>query len=276
MDVIVDFIEYPIKARNICKHVPQAVWELYGHVLVSMYLLIIIIFLLRELRCYRAFSVSGNQFHSIEQGDQQGRNETVTGLRRTAVFWVFSYGAVPYYFDMSVGSLLGAGASNVDIHIIVPVRSTEIDKYINGSMANKQVIVHIVTPAEWKKRAVQTFGVAIPFETDDPKMSRKMNDFKPTLGLLFQDFIPRKIYAHWIYGDNDGIFGSYDNMFDFSALRNYDVVAGSSVTINGKRFKGQLDIQPCTGNKILGFHQWKNVAKLFNAPALICFDGNDW
>lgn len=196
------------------------------------------------------------QLHSIKNAHVERFRDPKTGAgngttaeqTRIAFFWITSYHDVPYYYDMSMGSLLGAGASRVDIHIIAPVRSPQIDKYINGSMANKQVIVHIVTVADWIKRIQHTFGVTIPYGTDDQGLGKKLCDFKPLLGALFQDLIPLKVYGYWIYGDNDGLFGSYDNILDYSALRNYDIVAGSSVTANGRQFNAQLGIQSCTGN----------------------------
>ena len=57
---------------------------------------------------------------------------------------------------------------------------------------------------------------------------RKLADFKPMMGLLFQDLIPPDKYSFWAYSDYDGLFGSFNQIIDFKRLYNYDIVSGVS------------------------------------------------
>jgi hypothetical protein len=65
-------------------------------------------------------------------------------------------------------------------------------------------------------------NITYPIET----LGRKIADFKPCLGDLFQDLISPREYTYWVYGDSDGFFGSYDRMLDRNALSGYDIVSG--------------------------------------------------
>ena len=169
------------------------------------------------------------------------------GGNRIAVMWPFNYADFRDDFDLAVGTLLGSGASNVDIHIIVPTISPSVASYMNGSMRHDQVFVHIVTADDWKKRVETHTGITVPYEMDQKTMGRKTADFKPMLGHIFQDFIPRRIYSYWVYGDCDGLFGSYDNILDYNVVQHYDVIAGSSISTNQSQTKLLMQVQSCTG-----------------------------
>ena len=77
---------------------------------------------------------------------------------------------------------------------------------------------------------------------------------KPMLGYLFQDFIPYNIYSYWIYGDYDGLYGSYNNMIDYNILLEYDVISGISYPDNNITIFAGTSIR-CTG----AWTMWRNT-----------------
>jgi len=55
---------------------------------------------------------------------------------RIAVLWTLIDGNLPYYFELTLATLLNAGADNVDIHVIVPLIPIEYCN-MNGNNNNE-------------------------------------------------------------------------------------------------------------------------------------------
>ena len=175
--------------------------------------------------------------------------------KRIALIWTYT-NELPFFFDLAVATLLGAGSDNVDIHVIIP---TVPEIYQNkSSMINalmiRRVFFHATSPDDWKTRVKDKLGVTLDY--DFSKTHRKIADLKPMLGLLFQDHIPFDDYAYWVYGDNDGFFGSFNHIIDHSVMTQYDVVSGfpqlsESLIMAGFPLR-------CTG----AFTMWRNTNKV--------------
>ena len=141
-------------------------------------------------------------------------------FRRIAFFWVIPE-KIPYFFEFSMHSLLHSYSSLIDIHVIIPIIPK---KYRNNSVDS--VYFHAVDASRWKNRIKRRLRINI--EYDLLRKGKKLADFKPFLGKLFSDFIPEKTYDWWAYGDMDGIYGSFDNIFNISILSQYDIISGYS------------------------------------------------
>lgn len=161
----------------------------------------------------------------LEGEDREGLGaNNPLGDRRIAVVWTFNT-ELPYYFELSLATLLKGGADAVDVHVIAP-SIPEI--YTNGSNPYyrdmEQVFFHAVSAKEWTARVNATLGVDLKYDLS--RTHRKSADLKPMLGLLFQDLIPESQYAYWVYCDSDGLYGSFNRLIDLSVLSLYDVVSG--------------------------------------------------
>lgn len=129
--------------------------------------------------------------------------------RKIAVFWVFT-GEPSFYWKWSLATLLNAGADRVHVHLILgvpPPRLESLQRELLNYPLSDRVIFHSVLPRDWAARAQLRLNLSLPFDLDG--LGRKVADFKPTLGLLFADFIPPSVYSHWVYGDSDGFFGRF-------------------------------------------------------------------
>jgi hypothetical protein len=144
-------------------------------------------------------------------------------MKKIAVLWVFS-GKLPSYWRLTLTTLLSGGSSRVDVHIICDDDINQYIKYIKNSHFENRVFFHRVNHADWKKRVQNKLNFTMNYKLEDH--GRKIADFKPLWGDLFQDFIPTKEYGYWVLGDSDGWFGSYDNIIDYNVLPWYDVISG--------------------------------------------------
>lgn len=144
--------------------------------------------------------------------------------RRIAVIWTFN-SDLPYYFELSLATLLTSGAELIDIHVLVPRIP---DLYTNGSNPHyaqmEQVYFHTVSSSDWHARIRKYMNITLPYDLSTTH--RKSADFKPMLAALFPDIIRPHRYSHWIYGDSDGLFGSYDALLDHANLPIYDIISG--------------------------------------------------
>jgi hypothetical protein len=70
------------------------------------------------------------------------------------------------------------------------------------------------TLVEFRALVKRKLGIDVPL-THDWAWAEKMRDYKPTLGLLFEDHAPEHKYAYWGYSDMDLIWG---NITRFSHL----------------------------------------------------------
>lgn len=148
------------------------------------------------------------------------------GRGKIAVFWIFT-GEPTFYWRWTLATLLNSGAENVDVHMIVGVTAEKLEEYkqqLNNYMHAHKVFFHSISPQQWQSRILSKMDVNITYSIE--KLGRKVADFKPCLGDLFQDLIPVKEYTHWVYGDSDGFFGSYDNMLNYNVVPTYDVISG--------------------------------------------------
>lgn len=144
--------------------------------------------------------------------------------KRIAVLWVFT-GALPSYWKWSLATLLNGGSEKLDVHIICGEDPINYNNQIwNEGNISKRVFFHHVTPENWRNRISEKMGINVKYNL--AWCGRKVADFKPALGDLFQDFIPVKDYSWWVYGDSDGFFGSFENIVDGEALKVYDLVGG--------------------------------------------------
>lgn len=158
---------------------------------------------------------------------QHGQNQNRTKERRKiAVLWVFT-GEPVFYWKWTLATLLNAGADKVDVHLIMGVPPARLAQYqlemVNYPLSHR-AIFHSVMPDEWQSRIRDRLGINITYSLEG--LGRKVADYKPCLGALFQDFLPVSQYAYWVYGDSDGFFGSYNTLIDYSVLPMYDVISG--------------------------------------------------
>ena len=190
---------------------------------------------------------------------------------KVAVLWVFT-GEPVFYWKWTLATLLNGGADNVDVHILLGVESDRLQVYreqLRDFALSDKVVFHSVPPAEWRLRIWQRMGLNItyPLET----LGRKVSDFKPCLGDLFQDLIPAKDYAYWVYGDSDGFFGSYNRMLDRNVLASYDVVSGLPPPPKGSEawssIPGQWVASFCTGGWTL-LRNAPRINQLYRRSAL--------
>jgi len=196
-----------------------------------------------------AMVVSGRHPHGGAAGTRGGG--VGAGRGKLAVLWVFT-GEPAFYWKWTLATLLNGGADHVDVHLLMGVDTDKLQSYreqLRDFAQSDKVFFHSVSPAEWRARISRQMGLNItyPLET----LGRKVSDFKPCLGDLFQDFIPPKEYAFWVYGDSDGFFGSYDRLLDRSVLPSYDVVSGLPPPPQGSEawssIPGQWVPAYCTG-----------------------------
>jgi len=140
---------------------------------------------------------------------------------RFAFFWPMS--EIPYYFELSLHTLVAGSYNCVDIHILIP----EIPpKYINHTYPT--VFFHQITSTNWKQRFKKKLKYHLNYNIS--QYHKKVADFKPMLGKLFYDFIPEQKYAWWVYGDMDGLFGNFHNYFNITQFSKYDIISGYSYT----------------------------------------------
>ena len=177
--------------------------------------------------------------------------------RRIAVLWTFNR-ELPATFELSLATLVNAGADMVDVHVLAP-DIPEI--YVNGSNPHyssmQRVFFHTITAQDWRKRVNASLGIELPYDLG--QTHRKTADLKPMMGLLFQDLIPEAEYAFWVYGDSDGLFGSYNRLLDPAVLPYYDVVSGFPVPTGSVQVLAGRPLR-CTG----AWTMWRNSPRINN------------
>jgi hypothetical protein len=170
---------------------------------------------------------------------------------KIAVLWVFT-GEPTFYWKWSLATLLNAGADRINVHMFIGVGPERLDEYrlqLRDYAQADKVLFHSMTPEDWKLRISSKMGINITYPLES--LGRKVADFKPCLGDLFQDLLPVKEYAFWVYGDSDGFFGSYNQMLNYSVVPLYDVVGGQPEPPKGSEvwssIPGQWVPNYCTG-----------------------------
>lgn len=147
---------------------------------------------------------------------------------RVAILWVFGGFALPSYFDLAVYSLFAHRTDlQFDLHVITGAQVPHsLDSFRMWSPYKDRIFFHVCTAGEWHERISSKIGVSINYTLESK--GRKIADLKPMLADLFPDIVDENRYGWWVYGDCDGFFGSYDRIFRYDALFNYDVVTGAS------------------------------------------------
>lgn len=174
--------------------------------------------------------------------------------KKIAVIWCFTSG-VPFYFELTVATLLNSGADNIDIHVL-----TKDPENYNQTMKFPQIFFHQLESNDLTRRIKEHTGVTIDYDFTTSH-HKKIADLKPMLGLLFQDFIPMDIYGYWIYGDTDGLFGSYNALVDYSILPSYDVISGIP-QFTKEKHKG-LEVMAGVPTRASGaWTMWRNNPKV--------------
>ena len=150
---------------------------------------------------------------------------------RVAILWVFGGVALPSYFDLAVYSLFAHRTDlQFDLHVITGSQVPHsLDSIRMWSPYKDRIFFHVCTTGEWHERISTKIGVSINYTLESK--GRKIADLKPMLADLFPEIVDEKRYGWWVYGDCDGFFGSYDRVFRYDALFNYDVVTGASTPI---------------------------------------------
>jgi len=198
--------------------------------------------------------------HNLNPGGSGGVGGRGGG--KIAVLWV-STGEPVFYWKWTLVTLLNGGADRVDVHMFLGVDAEKLQGYrqqLRDYALSDRVFFHSVRPEDWRDRISQRMGINItyPIET----LGRKIADFKPCLGDLFEDFLPPREYSYWVYGDSDGFFGSYDRMLDRNALASYDVVSGMPPPPLGSEawssISGQWVPTFCTG----GWTLMRNIPRI--------------
>jgi hypothetical protein len=103
-------------------------------------------------------------------------------------------------------------------------------------------------------------GINITYPLES--LGRKVADFKPCLGDLFQDLIPVKEYTFWVYGDSDGFFGSYNHMLNYSIVPSYDVVGGQPQPPKGSEVWSSIPGQWVPGFCTGGWTMMRNTRRI--------------
>ena len=151
---------------------------------------------------------------------QQAYLKRSTSRRKIAFFWVIP-GELPYYFEVSILTLLASNPKYIDVHVIVPKIPSQYDNNTIPSL-----YFHPVSSTNWRNRVKKKLH--LPINYDMLAKGKKLADFKPFLGKLFSDFIPEWKYEWWTYGDSDGIYGSFDLFFNYTSFSKYEIVSGYS------------------------------------------------
>jgi len=111
----------------------------------------------------------------------------------------------------------------------VIVTSVDSDTYTTStSNTDKNIYYHLVKWDDWVKRIKTHLNIASEPCKDSECDFRKFADFKPMMGMLFQDLFPSDRYGYWAIGDYDGFFGSFNQLLDMKKLYHYDVISGIS------------------------------------------------
>jgi hypothetical protein len=111
-----------------------------------------------------------------------------------------------------------------DIHVHIIVSSPFRFSGFLSPAYKSRVHFHEVSSAMWQQLFSTRLGVNVSYLLENS--GKKLADFKPMLAYLFPDIVSIDRYDYWIYGDFDGIFGSFDDLFDPKYLFRYDILSG--------------------------------------------------
>jgi len=160
------------------------------------------------------------------------------------------YGDWPWYWPLFVKSV--KHNPTVDFLIVT-------DEDITIALPNNiKVISHSFIEV---KDLIQR-SVGVPISLENPY---KLCDFKPTYGLVFQEYLVG--YQFWGYGDIDLIFGDIRAFLSNELLNTYDVISPFRDFLAGYFVLFRNNEK----NKLL-FTEGKDYAKIFQSPACRGFD----
>lgn len=127
-------------------------------------------------------------------------------MKNKVVFIICYFGTCPNYYSLWENSAI----FNKNFNFLI---FTDND----GFKDNKNIKVIKTSLKEISKLATEKIGVNI-----DIKKPYKLCDFKPTYGLIFEDYI--KEYDFWGYCDMDLVFGKLDDFLNDSIFEKNDVI----------------------------------------------------
>ena len=160
---------------------------------------------------------------------------------KRAIFIIPYFGKLPYYFQiwMRCASVL----KNFDFLIIT-------DDYCKS--ISKNIIIQNMSFENFTKFVQNKFDFIIGLTNP-----RKLCDFKPTYGYLFEDYIKR--YDYWGYCDIDVILGDLDKMVPLDIGYRKLFVHGHMTLIENNDYMNKLFMIPVDGYK-----SYKSILMLEN------------